>query len=68
MSKSPNEVVFVVVVKKINEAFRSCEGGSKGCKNGWVPFQHQLLVFFFSYSFASTLFMARRFVSFFPSL
>jgi len=40
MSKSPNEVVFVIVVKKINEAFRSCEGGSKGCKNGWVPFQH----------------------------
>jgi hypothetical protein len=32
MSKSPNEAVFVV--KKINEAFRSCEGGSEGCKNG----------------------------------
>jgi len=32
------------------------KGGSKGCKNGWVSFQHRLLIFFFPYSFAFTLF------------
>jgi hypothetical protein len=32
------------------------EGGSKGCKNGWVSIQQHLLIYFSSYSFTFTLF------------
>jgi hypothetical protein len=32
------------------------EGGSKGCKNGWVSLQHRVFIYFFPYSFAFTLF------------
>jgi hypothetical protein len=56
MSESLDEVAFFVVVKKFTKVFRNYEGGSKGCKNGWVSLQHRLLVCFFPYSFAFTLF------------
>jgi hypothetical protein len=64
MSKFLDETTFVVVVRKFCEVFKSCEGGNKGCKNGWVPLQQCLFVFV-SYSFASMLFVTERFVSFF---
>jgi len=32
------------------------EGGSKGCKNGWVSIQQHLFIYFSSHSFTFTLF------------
>jgi hypothetical protein len=49
-------ITYVCCWHKFVEVFKSCEGRSKGCKNGWVSLQHHLLFCFFSYSFAFTFF------------